>query len=106
MNIEEIVNKQRNYFLSGKTLDIDFRINSLKKLYNIIKKYEKQICDALYQDLNKSDYESYMCEIGLTLSEISYMLKHIRKLTKNYLSLHFYLKNIQSIIDKKSEVNL
>ena len=94
MNIEEIVNKQRNYFLSGKTLDIDFRINSLKKLYNIIKKYEKQICDALYQDLNKSDYESYMCEIGLTLSEISYMLKHIRKLAKKHTVLtplsHFH----------------
>lgn len=82
MNIEEIVNKQRTYFLSGKTLDIDFRISNLKKLYNMIKKYENQLYEALYLDLNKSDYESYMCEIGLTLSEITYMLKHIRKFTK------------------------
>lgn len=30
------------------------------------------------QDLSKSESESYMCETGLVLSELSYMIKHCR----------------------------
>ena len=29
---KEIVDKQRKYFLSGKTLDVSFRLDALKKL--------------------------------------------------------------------------
>ena len=78
-NIEEILKKQKEYFQSGQTLPVDFRIKMLKKLYNEIKRYESDICEALKSDLGKSDYESYMCEIGMTLSEISYMIKHIKR---------------------------
>lgn len=80
--INELVEKQRKFFKSNKTLPIDFRINYLKKLKNIINKYEKDIASALYNDLGKSDYESYMCEIGLALSEITYMIKHIKRFSK------------------------
>ena len=41
-----------------------------------------EIFDALYKDLGKSQFESYMCEVGLTLSEISYMIKHIRTFSR------------------------
>lgn len=85
MNIETVVQKQRMFFNTGATLDIEYRINSLKKLYSAIRKYEDEIYEALRSDLNKSDYESYMCEIGLTLSEISYMLKHIKNFTKKHI---------------------
>ena len=34
--------------------------------------------DALQADLGKSTAESYMCEVGIVLSEISFMLKHVR----------------------------
>ena len=85
MNIEKVVQKQRMFFNTGATLDIEYRINSLKKLYSAIRKYEDEIYEALKSDLNKSDYESYMCEIGLTLSEISYMLKHIKNFTKKHI---------------------
>ncbi|MDY4743251.1 MAG: aldehyde dehydrogenase [Lachnospira sp.] len=74
--IKNIVNSQRHFFLTGKTLDIYVRIEALKKLRNAILKHENDIYEALEKDLGKSRFESYMCEVGLTLSEITYMLKH------------------------------
>ena len=80
--IHSIIMAQRNFFQSGSTLDVDFRIQSLQKLKVCILKYESEIHDAIRKDLGKSDFESYMCETGLTLSEISYMLKHIHSFAK------------------------
>ncbi len=45
-------------------------------------KHEERIHDALKRDLGKSGFESYMCETGLVLSEISYMLRHIRSFAR------------------------
>ncbi|MBR5278808.1 MAG: aldehyde dehydrogenase [Clostridia bacterium] len=81
-NITEIVNSQQEYYLSGATIPLSFRKMMLKKLYNAVKEKEKAICQALYADLGKSNYESFMCEAGLALTEISYMLKNLKKLAK------------------------
>ena len=80
--IQEIIRKQRNYFYTGATLNIDFRITALKKLQTSIQSHQEQINAALKSDLGKSSFESYMCESGLVLSEITYMLKHIRSLSR------------------------
>lgn len=82
IEIEKLVEKQRNYFLTGATLPVDFRIEQLKKLKTAIKKYEIEIAEALKEDLGKSYTEAYMCEIGLVLAEIGYMIKHTRKFAK------------------------
>ena len=80
--IQEIIRKQRNYFYTGATLNIDFRITALKKLQTSIQSHQEQINAALKSDLGKSSFESYMCESGLVLSEITYMLNHIRSLSR------------------------
>lgn len=80
--IKNIVEKQREFFYTGATLDIDFRIRALKKLKSCIQKYESQIGAAIRKDLGKSQFESYMCEVGMTLSEISYMQKHVRSFSR------------------------
>lgn len=80
--INKLVISQREFFLKGTTLDINVRISALKKLYSAIKEHEEEIYDALYKDLGKSRFEGYMCEVGLTLSEISYMLKHVRSFSR------------------------
>lgn len=77
--IESLLERQRNYYRSGITLPVAFRIQQLKKLYAAVRKYETEISEALRADLGKSTYESFMCETGLVLSEISYLLRHIRK---------------------------
>lgn len=80
--IIKIVNAQKDFFKNGKTLDIKFRITQLKNLYKTIKKYQPEITEALHTDLGKSEFESYMCEIGMSLSEISYMIKNVKNFSK------------------------
>ncbi len=82
IDIKRTIEMQKSFFSSGKTLDINFRINALKKLKTCINIYENDITEAIRKDLGKSHFESYMCEIGLVLSEISYMLKHIRSFAR------------------------
>ena len=74
--IKEIVRKQRSYFYTGATLPVEKRLDALKKLKTCIQKYEPLINEALKRDLGKSNFESYMCEVGLVLSELSYMIRH------------------------------
>lgn len=82
-HIDLILEAQRDYFNQGETLDVDFRIKQLKKLKSTIELYQNDIELALYEDLNKSSFEAYMCEIGLVLDGISYMLKHVRQFSKD-----------------------
>lgn len=82
MDIHSSVIKQKEFFEKGYTLNIKFRIDALKKLYKAIEDYSDKLKEALYKDLGKSSFEADMCEIRLTLSEISYQLKHIKKFSK------------------------
>ena len=68
--IEELVRKQRAFFATGTTRDIDWRRHQLKQFQEGLKKWEKPLCDALWQDLHKSYEEAYMTEIGLVYGEI------------------------------------
>ena len=81
-NIQDIFNKQKNYFYSDKTKDINFRINTLKKLKFIIKENEEEIMDALYNDLKKSNFESYVSEIGIIYDEINLHIKNLKTWAK------------------------
>ena len=80
--INALLEKQRSFYKSGATIPVKFRIEQLKKLYAAVIKHRDKINNALRSDLRKSDYEGFMCESGLVLTEISYMLKHIKKLAK------------------------
>ncbi|MBQ6841187.1 MAG: aldehyde dehydrogenase [Bacilli bacterium] len=82
MNIDNILKKQQEYFNSGETIPVKFRVESLKRLRLSIKDHEQEINEALKEDLGKSAYESYMCEVGMVLSELSYMIKHTKKFSK------------------------
>ncbi|MGM9585916.1 MAG: aldehyde dehydrogenase [Candidatus Limivicinus sp.] len=84
MNIEEILEQQRAYFHSGATLPVSFRIENLKKLYAAVQKYEREISEALTEDLGKSDFEGFMCETGLVLSELHYMIRHTRRFAREH----------------------
>ncbi len=78
MNIEQTVEAQRNFFSTSKTFDIKYRLEALDKLKNAIKKHEIELLEAIKMDLGKSASESYMCEVGLTLAEITHFIKHLR----------------------------
>lgn len=81
-SIEKLLADQRKYFQRGATLSVDFRIDMLKRLYGTVKKYEKEIEAALTKDLGKSEFEGFMCEAGLALTEISYLIRHTRRFAR------------------------
>ena len=83
MEISKLVERQREFFNSRKTFDVNYRITMLKKFKQAILNYEKEINEALKKDLGKSETETYMCETGMTLSELSHQIKHIKKWSKN-----------------------
>lgn len=78
-NIEDLIAAQREHFVTGKTINVEYRLQTLLRLRSAIKAREDQISQALSEDLGKPKYESYMCEIGLVLDEISYHIRHVRK---------------------------
>lgn len=74
--------EQRKNLLNCQLRDPNYRVQKLRDLYQNINKLQDEICAALYLDLNKSATESYMTEIGMVLSEISYMKKHVKRFAK------------------------
>ncbi|MBA4492958.1 aldehyde dehydrogenase [Paenactinomyces guangxiensis] len=77
-----IVQEQKQFFYTGKTRELSFRLHQLKKLRDAIRRYEPDIVTALKKDLNKSEFESYTTEIGFLLEEIKYTTKHLKSWAK------------------------
>ena len=76
MNIEYILKKQKDFYQSGATLPVKFRIQMLLKLYKCIQKYENEINEAVKKDLGKCEFDGFMCETGLVLMELNYKIRH------------------------------
>lgn len=83
MDIKTLVNTQRDYYMTLQTKDLSQRKKVIQSIKQWIIKNQDLIIEALQQDLNKDATESYMCEIGLVLSEINYQLRHMKKWAKN-----------------------
>lgn len=83
MKINELVENQKQFFQTRKTFSVDYRIAMLKQLYQSIVAHEDEINAALKTDLGKSATESYMCEVGMTLSELTYQIRHVKKWSKS-----------------------
>lgn len=82
VNLSDDIIKQKEFFKTHKTKDLNFRIDALKKLKSTIIEYESKICDALYKDLHKSEFESYASEIGMVLEELHLHIKNLKKWAK------------------------
>ena len=78
-NIKE---KQKEFYKTGKTISYEFRLNALKRLKEAIINNEDKIYEAVYNDLNKSKGECFMTEVGLVLSDLNYQIKHLGKFMK------------------------
>jgi len=79
---DAILEKQREFFATNRTKDVDFRMEQLKKLRAAILAYEDRITEALHKDLRKSRMEAYNNEIGLCLREVNYSIKHLKSWAK------------------------
>ncbi len=79
---DSLFKEQQTFFYSGKTRDVRFREEALKKLRSAVIMHEKELYHALYQDLHKSEFEAYATEIGFVLEELRFHLKHLKKWIK------------------------
>jgi aldehyde dehydrogenase (NAD+) len=77
-DIRAILTKQRAFFASGATLPVGSRVQALKRLRHCLRRHEGEIQGALEKDLGKSAAESYLCEVGLTYHELTYLLRHVK----------------------------
>ena len=75
--IKKLVELQRSYFYTGATRPVKTRIEHLKKLKDWVTAHEEDINKALGEDLGKSSFESYMCETGLILNELTHMIRNV-----------------------------
>ena len=78
-HISQIVQQQKEYFMSGATLDINFRKAMLHRFSKAMKNWEKRLCDALWTDLHKSYEEAYLTEISIVTGEIGNHLNNVGK---------------------------
>ncbi|MFE0341153.1 aldehyde dehydrogenase [Priestia megaterium] len=76
-NYQELTKKQLSFFNSGKTKDVAFRIETLKKLRELVVRHEDDILKAVKADLNKPEMEAKRAEVGLALSEIDFAVKNL-----------------------------
>ena len=81
-SIKTIIEHQKDFFNSGKILDINFRKKKLIELKKEIQKNEKEIELALYKDLGKSSGESFLTEIHFIYAELNIAIKNINKWTR------------------------
>ncbi|GAA3604893.1 aldehyde dehydrogenase [Flavivirga amylovorans] len=80
--IPEILAKQRDFFKSQKTKDIFYRVSLLKALKQEIMAREQAIYDALKKDFKKPEFETFISEFGLVISELNLAIKSLKKWTK------------------------
>ncbi|WP_271765436.1 aldehyde dehydrogenase [Aquimarina algiphila] len=82
MNFQPIIDEQRRFFDTNTTKDIQFRINELKRLKNVLKKNEALLYSSIYKDFKKSKFETYVTELSIIYHEIDLALVNVRKWAK------------------------
>ena len=76
--MQELMKRHREFVASRKSYEVAYRLRALTRLQEAIRHYEDEICRAIYRDLGKARSESYMCEVGLTLSELAHVKRHLK----------------------------
>ena len=79
---ETLLEKMNALYHTGRTRNTDFRKMMLRKLKKNIKKYEKEIENALYKDLGKSPAEAYITDIGMVYQNIDYFISNLESFSK------------------------
>ena len=77
--IHKTAERQKAFFKTGRTYDVEWRIRQLKRLKNAVLKYEPKILDALKKDLGRHATEAYFCDVGTIILEINETIRGLRK---------------------------
>ena len=55
--IRSLIDSQKFFFATGKTREIRYRLEILKKLRSVIIEHEQDIVDAIWKDFHKPEFE-------------------------------------------------
>lgn len=102
-DIKKIVDSQRAFFLSGTTLDVNWRLDKLKRLKMAVICNREKLEQALFEDLGRAPMEAYFCDIGSLILEINETIRGLKKWAKpetHFSGLHCF----PSIITKVYKV--
>jgi aldehyde dehydrogenase (NAD+) len=82
MEIENILQKQRNFYQTQQTHSLAFRKMYLEKLKNLIISNENKLYEAIHKDFGKSKFDTFTTELSFILNDINYYIKNLKKLSK------------------------
>lgn len=86
-SIHDLVIRQKRFFRTNETLDLDWRIHQLKRLKTAISLYEDELTAALMSDLGRSETEAYLADIGSVIMEINETIHGLKKWARPELHL-------------------
>ena len=78
-DIKAIVERQREFFRTGATLDVKWRIAQLKRLKEAVKRHSKEMEQALAEDLGRTPVEAYVCDVLPIIAEIDETVRGLRR---------------------------
>ncbi len=78
-SVKAAVDAQRAFFTSGATLDVEWRVNQLKRLKGAVIAHESELVDALCADLGRSAAEAYLTDVGPSVLEIGETIRGLRR---------------------------
>lgn len=78
-SIRGLLDRQRSFFKTGKTLNVSWRREQLKKLKAAVLAHQGEITSALAADLGRSEAEAYFCDVGSVILEINETLRGLRR---------------------------
>lgn len=80
--IKNIVKSQQDFFKTGATKSIEFRLEQLNKLLNATFEYENEIIESVSKDLGRHQIDSFIGDIAPLRKSIKFQIKNLRKWSK------------------------
>lgn len=80
--MKELIRKQRDFFDTNQTKDIDFRIAQLRKFKELLTENTKKLNEAIFDDFRKSAFDTITCEISMIQAEIDLAIKKVKTWAK------------------------
>jgi len=79
---QQILEKQRAFFATGRTRDKGFRIEQLQKLRQVVIKKHADIEKSLFTDLRKCEFEAFVTEVTAMIDTINDAIDHLESWTQ------------------------
>ena len=68
----------RRAFATGRTRDVDWRLQQLRGIERLCEERETEIAEALAADLGRTPVEAWMGDVASTKAEALFARKHLR----------------------------